>query len=142
MTINFLTWFMAIALVATIGLGAMIWAYKGAGSVAVLFKEPLNPSPIPTDAGNGVAELFQQGIEAYQSGVYRRAVDHFSVVIQKDDTFAEAYHNRGLALANLRQDAEAVRNLMKAGDLYLEQGNQDAIVLLKQHLEVMKGSTR
>lgn len=133
---------MAIALVATIGLGAMIWAYKGAGSVAVLFKEPLNPSPIPTDAGGEVAELFQQGIEAYQSGAYRRAVDHFSAAIQKDDTFAEAYHNRGLALANLRQDAEAVRNLMKAGDLYLEQGNQDAIVLLKQHLEVMKGSTR
>ena len=137
---NFLTWFIVIAIVAGVALGAMTYAYIGSGSTEVLFKDPvLLPPALPLgDAGNKASALFQQGYDAFQAGNYRQAVDKFSKTIQMVSTFAEAYHNRGLAFANLRQDDDSVLNLVKAGEFYLQQGNQEAIAIIKQNLEALK----
>lgn len=137
---NFIALSLIVAAVLGIGLGTMTWAYFGKGSISVLFKEPILTSPeFPaTDAGSKASVYFQQGIEAYQSGNYRKAKDKFSSAIQQMSTLAEAYHNRGLAFANLRSDDEAVANLIGASELYQQQGNGFAIDLIKQNLEALK----
>lgn len=123
-----------------IGLGTMAWAYVGKGSISVLFQEPiLNLPEFPaTDVGSKASVYFQQGIEAYQSGNYRKAKYKFSSALQLISTLAAAYHNRALAVANLRSDDEAVADLIRASELYQQQGNGSAIALVKQNLEALK----
>ena len=117
----------------------MTWAYFGKGSISVLFKEPILSLPeFPaTDAGSKAAVYFQQGIEAYQSGNYRQAQDKFTSALEEVAT-AVVYHNRGLVFANLRSDGEAVADLIRASELYQQQGNVDAIDTIKQNLAALK----
>lgn len=135
-TANLLTVLTATTLVAGIGIGSMIWAYVGAGSVVVLFQDPISPSS-QTSADDS-AKAFQQGCLAYKAGQYRAAIEHFNQVIQLNATFAEAFHNRGLAFANLRRDDDATRNLLKASELYLERGDRSSMTVIKQNLEALK----
>jgi len=137
---NFIALSAIVVAALGIGLGTMTWAYVGKGSISVLFKEPiLNFPEFPaTDAGSKASIYFQQGIEAYQSGNYRKAKDKFSSALQLISTLAEVYHNRGLVLANLRSDGEAVADLIRASELYQQQGNGSAIDLVKQNLEALK----
>jgi thioredoxin-like negative regulator of GroEL len=128
-------WFIVIALVATIGLGSMVQAYAGSGSLAVLFPEPIAPAPTLNPEA---ATLFQQGCEAYQAKQYRRASDRFIAATQLDQTFAEAFHNLGLVTANLRQDNAAAQYLLQAGEKYLEQGNTEGYTQVKNALEQLK----
>ena len=129
----------AIAAVIGIGVGAMLRAYIGAGSVSVLFPEPIPAATEPpTDGEAEAVEYFQQGFEAYRSGNYRQALDRFNRAIQLGSNFAEAYHNRGLIFANLRQDNEAAKNMVSASELYAQQGKQEAIAIVKQNLEKLK----
>ncbi|WP_426561435.1 tetratricopeptide repeat protein [Dapis sp. BLCC M172] len=132
---NFLTWLIFFGLITSIGIGAMIYAYRGQGSISVLFTEPISKSElIPPEA----AVNFQQGCEAFQLGNYQQAINNFTEAIQNNSNIAEAYHNRGLAFANLRQDDESVANLLQAGQLYLQEGNQEAIAIVKKNLESLK----
>lgn len=137
---NFIALSVIVAAVLGIGLGTMTWAYYGKGSISVLFKEPVLTSPeFPaTDDGKKASVYFQQGIAAYQSGNYRKAKDKFSSAIQLISTLAEAYHNRGLAFANLRSDDEAVVNLIGASELYQQQANGSALEEIKQNLGALK----
>ncbi len=139
-TTNFIALSVIIVTVLGIGIGTMIWAYFGKGSVSVLFKEPILSLPeFPdTDAGQKASVYFQQGIEAYQAGNYRQAKDKFTSALQLVSTLAEAYHNRGLAFANLRSDDDAVVNLISASELYQKQDNGVAIDSIKQNLESLK----
>ena len=136
---NFIALSVIVVAALGIGMGTMTWAYSGKGSISVLFKEPILNSPdFPaTDAGSKAAVYFQQGIEAYQSGNYRKAQDKFTSAIQQVST-AEAYHNRGLIFANLRSDGEAVADLIRASELYQQQGNVQAIDTIKQNLAALK----
>ncbi|MGD1704718.1 tetratricopeptide repeat protein [Dapis sp. BLCC M229] len=132
---NFLTWLIFFGLITSIAIGAMIYAYRGQGSISVLFTEPISISSLrpPETAVN-----FQQGSEAFQVGNYQQAINKFTEAIQTNSNIAEAYHNRGLAFANLRQDDESVANLLQAGELYLQEGNQEAITIVKKNLELLK----
>jgi tetratricopeptide (TPR) repeat protein len=136
---NFIALSVIVVAALGIGMGTMTWAYSGKGSISVLFKEPILNSPeFPdTDSGRKAAAYFQDGIEAYQSGNYRKAQDKFTSAIEEVAT-AEAYHNRGLIFANLRSDGEAVADLIRASELYQEQGNGSAIDSIKQNLEALK----
>ncbi|MGL5059206.1 MAG: hypothetical protein ACRC62_04415 [Microcoleus sp.] len=137
---NFIAWCVIAIVALGIGLGTMTWAYVGKGSISVLFPEPILKMPeFPaTDASSKATVDFQQGIEAYQSGNYRKAKDEFSRALRRVETLAEAYHNRGLVLANLRSDNEAVADLIRASELYQQQGNDSAIALIKQNLAALK----
>jgi tetratricopeptide (TPR) repeat protein len=137
---DFLTWLILIGTIAVIGVGSMVYAYKGQGSVSVLFDEPLPlPASLPdSDRGTEAAVQFQEGKDAYQAGQYRKAIDYFTEAIQHETSLAQAYHNRGLAYANLLQDDDSVVNLLNASELYAQQDNQDALRLLKQHLLAIK----
>ncbi|OZH55823.1 hypothetical protein AFK68_02095 [Hydrocoleum sp. CS-953] len=132
---NFLTWLIFFGLITSIGIGTMIYAYRGQGSISVLFTEPISKSElIPPEA----AVNFQQGCEAFRVQNYQQAINKFTEAIQNNSNIAEAYHNRGLAFANLRQDDESVANLLQAGQLYLQEGNQEAIAIVKKNLESLK----
>ncbi|NEP81661.1 MAG: tetratricopeptide repeat protein [Okeania sp. SIO3C4] len=134
-TANFLTWLLFFGLISGIGIGAMIYAYRGKGSISVLFTKFISTSSSITSE----AEVdFQQGCEAFQKGNYQQAINKFTEALKNNSTIAEAYHNRGLAFANLRQDDESVENLLQAGELYIEQKNQDAMMILKKNLELLK----
>ncbi|MFM9263866.1 hypothetical protein [Tychonema sp. BBK16] len=139
-TTNFIALSVIIFAILGIGLGTMTWAYFGKGSVSVLFKEPILSFPeFPaTDAGKKASVYFQQGLEVYQSGNYRQAKDKFSSTLELVSTLAEAYHNRGLACANLRSDDDAVVNLISASELYQQQDNGVALDIIKQNLEALK----
>lgn len=136
---NFIALSVIVVAALGIGIGTMTWAYFGKGSISVLFKEPILNSPeFPdTDAGSKAAVYFQAGIEAYQSENYRQAEEKFTSAIQQMAT-AEAYHNRGLIFANLRSDGEAVADLIRASELYQQQGNGFAIDTIKQNLAALK----
>ncbi len=136
---NFLIWLIAIAVIIGVGLGTMVWAYLGAGSTNVLFPAPISSSAAKA-AISELAEAYQQGYHAFESGKYRQAIIYFNQAIQLNPSLAEAYHNRGLAFANLRQDNEAVANLMQAGDWYAQQGNESAIIEVKANLNQIKAS--
>lgn len=135
-TIHFLTWFIVVAAIAGFGIGTMIWAYKGSGSTAVLFPQAIAAPSFPEDAAL-VADLFNQGCDAYTKGKYRQAIEKFNQAIGLAP-IAQTYHNRGLAFANLRQDDDAVINLMRAGEIYAQQENEDGIATVKQNLLALK----
>lgn len=136
---NFIALSVIVVAALGIGVGTMTWAYFGKGSISVLFKEPiLNLPEFPaTDSGSKAAVYFQQGIEAYQSENYRKAKDKFTSALEQVAT-AVAYHNRGLVFANLRSDGEAVADLIRASELYQQQGNESAIDTIKQNLAALK----
>lgn len=138
-TAHFLTWLIVFAFLSGIGLGVMIWAYVGSGSTSVLFRDPVMLPPVDgTPVETEAIALLQQGVVAFQAGKYRQSVDHFTQAIQLDPTLATAHHNLGLALANLKQDREAVSQWIRASELYAQQDQGEAIALVKQHLEFLK----
>lgn len=132
---NFAIVLLVLGFIAAGGMSAMIWAYQGGGSVSVLFWEVI---PTPTNLKPEVLDRFRSGVSAYCSGNYRRAADEFGRVIQTQPNLAQAHHNRGLAFANLRQDDNATRALVKAAELYLELGDKASADLVKQHLSALR----
>jgi thioredoxin-like negative regulator of GroEL len=136
-TSSFLIWIIVIGVLTVFGLGNMIQAYSGSGSLAVIFTAPIVPHPLPTLNPEAAAQ-FQQGCEAFEQGKYRRANDRFTQAAKLDETFAEAFHNLGLVTANLRQDNHAAQHLLLAGERYLEQGNTAGYEQVKEALGLLK----
>lgn len=134
-TTHFLTWFISIAAIAGFGIGTMIWAYKGSGSTAVLFPQPIATPSFPEATSE--VDLFKQGYDAYTRGKYRQAIEKFNAAIGLAP-IAQAYHNRGLAFANLRQDDDAALNLMRASEIYAQQEDEAGIATVKQNLLALK----
>ncbi|TVR05843.1 MAG: hypothetical protein EA395_15085 [Phormidium sp. GEM2.Bin31] len=112
-------------------MGVMVWAYVGRGSQSILFPEPV-PSKTPE------AKAFQSGCDAFKQGQYAAAIAAFETELRSHPKHPEAYHNRGLAFANLRQDDKAVENLLKASQEYAEADRPDALALLRDQLEALK----
>lgn len=142
-SLSFGIWVSVIGIIAGIGLGSMISAYRGKGSVAVIFPEPIADPPPPTASETAEVELaavplFQAGCAAFQSGHYRRAIEQFTQALQQEPDWAAAYHNRGRATANLRRVPEGIADLVKAGDLYLQQGETTGLAQIKQDLDRLK----
>ncbi len=147
-TSSFLIWVIFLGAIAAFAVINMSQAYVGSGSLAVVFSEPI--LPIPSSAANSEMALLQQdkevkqdkevqqGNEAFQAGNYRKAADRFATAIQLNPNSAEAYHNRGRAIANLRSDNEAASTLVKAGELYLQQDNSTGYEQVKQDLRLLK----
>lgn len=137
---SFWLWLGVVVLIVGIGLGSMITAYWGKDSVAVIFPDPIAPNPVPT-LQTEAANSFQQACESYRNGQYRQAIEQFSQAIQQDPDLAEAYHNRGRAIANLRRIPEAVADLVKAGECYSQQNNGTELAKLKQDLSSLQPQT-
>lgn len=146
-TSSFLIWVIFVGAIAAFAVINMSQAYVGSGSLAVVFLEPIFPtSSSATDSEVALlppvslqqSQEVQQGNEAFQAGNYRKAADRFAAAIQLNPNFAEAHHNRGRAIANLRSDNEAASILVKAGELYLQQDNAIGYEQVKQDLKLLK----
>jgi tetratricopeptide (TPR) repeat protein len=132
---HFFTVITVLLLIAGSSLGVMVWAYQGAGSVAVLFAEVM---PVPSELSGTSQQLFQEGIGAYITGRYRRALDRFTQVTSQSPDCTAALHNLGLTLANLRQDDKATKYLLQAADRYLEADDKASAELVKQQLTKLR----
>uniref|UniRef100_B8HVX8 Tetratricopeptide domain protein n=1 Tax=Cyanothece sp. (strain PCC 7425 / ATCC 29141) TaxID=395961 RepID=B8HVX8_CYAP4 len=163
-TDNFLIWLGVMTIVAGVGLVSLVGAYRGSNPNP-LFTQPVSlagttPSPtseqshpqgsLPAESPTAVAAdpspdsevatailAFEKGNQAFEAKRFRWAIDKYSQAVQSQPNFAEAYHNRGLASANLGQDDDAARDLAKAAELYLEQG-QETFNLIRPQLEALR----
>ena len=82
----------------------------------------------PRHGGHGVGQ-----------GRYPAAIDQFIAVMVAAPDCAEAFHNGGLAYANMGTDGLAVQALLKACDLYDRQSTKAGLDLVKHQLEQIAG---
>ncbi|MFM7427840.1 MAG: hypothetical protein ACKO7W_23050 [Elainella sp.] len=138
MQTSFWIWLSVLLGLASFGLGTMISAYWGKGSVAVVFPAPVGLGEPVSTVNSEAASQFQQGCDAYQAGQYRQATARFQTALELDSDLAEAQHNLARATANLRRVTEAIAELVKASELYSRQGNGAMLAQLKQDLETLR----
>jgi tetratricopeptide (TPR) repeat protein len=136
MTADFWVWLAVVAIAGTVGMGLMLRAYLGSGGLKPLFEEPV--APITDVDDTDALAAFGKGGEAFRAGRYRWAADQYSQAIQMLPDWAEAYHNRGLIAANLRQNTDAASDLAKAGELYFQQEKRAALSQVREHLETVQ----
>jgi len=126
-------WLGTVGVIVGGSLGIMLWAYRGAGSVDVLFERA-----VTADVAREAQPIWQRGLSAFASGRYRQAREQFSRALRSQPDCGAAYHNLGLVLANLRQDDDAVTCLLQASDRYAARGDRAALELVKQHLLALR----
>ncbi|MBI4781083.1 MAG: hypothetical protein HY785_07130 [Oscillatoriophycideae cyanobacterium NC_groundwater_1537_Pr4_S-0.65um_50_18] len=145
-TSSFIIWAIFVGAIAAFAIITMSQAYVGSGSLALVFSEPIALADASEESASAASSapatpeiaLFKQGSIAFQAGNYRQAADRFATLLQRHPHVAEAYHNRGRAIANLRSDNEAASTLVKAGELYLQQDNTAGYEQVKQDLQQLK----
>jgi Flp pilus assembly protein TadD len=89
--------------------------------------------------GDRARAQFEAACAAFAQGRYPAAIDQFIAVMVAAPDCAEAFHNGGLAYANMGTDGLAVQALLKACDLYDRQGTKAGLDLVKQQLEQIAG---
>jgi len=55
---------------------------------------------------------------------YRKAIEHYDMVIKSDNEFKEAYYNRGLTYIYLKENENGCMDMSKAGELGIEEAYQ------------------
>jgi tetratricopeptide (TPR) repeat protein len=137
---NLWLWLGVITLVGGLGMVFLLRAYRGNGSKAPKFNQPLPIAQLPTGTADLelAAKAFAKGNAAFGTGRYRWAADQYAQALQAAPNWAEAYHHRGLAVANLGQTGEAAQDLAKAANLYLDGDNLAGLELVRQQLQQLK----
>ena len=83
---------------------------------ATLIKTPQHTYYINNKDGNNALALFNSAYDKAQKGDINDAINDLNLAIDIDNSFAEAYYNRGL-LKLLIEDISAIADLSKAGEL-------------------------
>jgi tetratricopeptide (TPR) repeat protein len=130
-------WLSVVLAILGFGMGVMVWAYRRPLGNSALFPAPVGA--LSTPLGDDARTQFEAGIVAFAQGRYPAAIDAFSAVMTAEPNCAEAFHNGGLAYANMGTDGLAVRALLKASELYDRQGTKPGLDLVKQQLEQIAG---
>ena len=133
---NFLIWASVVLGIAGFAMGSMISA----------FRQPIKQAPFPDAVidqpsiplAQASLSTFCGAVGTYKAGDYRGAIEQFTQVIEETPNCAEAWHNVGLAYANVGDNNKAVRSLLKAGDAYDKQATKSGIDRLKQDLKTLK----
>ena len=128
-------WIWVIVVLAVLGVGGgllLVTTLRPLGRKTP-FIEPI--TVLSLLIGEPAQSSHQAGVEAYQAGRYGTAIDRFNQLIQQEPNCPEGYHNRGLAQANLGKNNLAVSDLLKAGELYDQQGTKEGIDVIKRQLE-------
>ncbi len=135
-TPNFLIWAAVVVGATGFALSSMVSAYR----------KPITQVPFPESVierpslvmGSEALTTYAGAVGTYKSGDYRGAIEQFTAVLAQEPKCAEAFHNLGLAYANIGDNDKALRSLLKAGDAYDQQETKDGIDRIKQELEVLK----
>ncbi len=135
---NFLIWATVVFGIGGFAIGSMISA----------FRQPIKQAPFPDTVieqpsiplTRAALATFCGAVGTYKAGDYRGAIEQFTQVIDQTPSCAEAWHNVGLAYANVGDNNKAVRSLLKAGDAYDKQDTKSGIDRLKQDLKTLKNT--
>ncbi|MBE9137648.1 hypothetical protein IQ254_10545 [Nodosilinea sp. LEGE 07088] len=130
-------WLSVVLTILGLGMGAMVWAYRRPLGNSALFPTPVTELSVPIS--DGARAQFEAGCAAFAAGRYPAAIDQFTNVMVAEPDCAEAFHNGGLAYANMGTDSMAVQGLLKASDRYDRQGTKPRLDLVKQQLEQIAG---
>lgn len=130
-------WLAVVVAILGFGMGSMVWAYRRPLGNSALFPAPVTDLSVPI--GDGARIQFEAGCADFAQGHYLDAIDEFGAVMAAEPGCAEAFHNGGLAYANMGTDGPAVQALLKASELYDQQGTKAGLNLVKQQLEQMAG---
>ncbi|MBE9159030.1 hypothetical protein IQ265_19635 [Nodosilinea sp. LEGE 06152] len=130
-------WLSVVLAVLGFGMGVMVWAYRRPLGNSALFPAPVVELSTPTS--DAARTQFEAGCTAFAQGHYPAAIDQFRAVMVAEPDCAEAFHNAGLAYANMGTDGPAVQALLKASELYDQQGTKAGLDLVKQQLEQIAG---
>ena len=136
---NFTIVLLVLGLVASLFVGSMVWAYKGTGSINVVFLEVM---PVPSELSKEVRSLFQHGVGQYCRGQYRSSANYFVQVLRVNPDLGVAYHNYALALANQREITKSTKAFIAAAERYIQVGDRLSADLVKQHLRTLKRSVK
>ena len=81
-------------------------------------------SPLTAFAQNA-EEAFEKANTAYYKGNYSQAIQDYTKAIQLNPQLAEAYTNRGVVKAHIKDKTGAYADLEKAKQLFLEQNDME-----------------
>ncbi len=133
---NFVIW--AIVVLGTAGFAII--------SMLRAFRKPVDKIPFPTAVIdrpslviNEAAMIgFVGAVGTFKATDYPGATEQFAKVVEQEPNCAEAWHNLGLAYANIGDNNKAVRSLLKASDAYDKQATKEGLDRIKQDLETLK----
>lgn len=135
-TPDFFVWAFVVLGIGGFAVGSMVNAYVKP-IPAVPFKDEVVDEPsIPL--ANAERQTFVGAVGTYRAGDYRGAIEQFTKVIEVEKNCAEAWHNVGLAYANVGDSNKAVRSLLKASEAYDQQLTKEGLDRVKQNLETLK----
>lgn len=134
---NFAIWAVVVFGLAGFAIASMLRA----------FRQPIDQVPFAEGAidrpslplAEGAMTNFVGAVGTYRAGDYRGAIAQFHQVIRQEPNCAEAWHNLGLAYANIGDNGKAVNSLLKASDAYDQQRTKAGIDRIRQDLEILKG---
>ncbi|MGB7087947.1 MAG: hypothetical protein WBD47_20485 [Phormidesmis sp.] len=135
-TPNFLIWAAVVFGIGGFAITSMITA----------FRTPIPQAPFPNSAidqptiplSQATMTRFVGAVGTFKAGDYRGAIEQMTPVLEQEPNCAEAWHNVGLAYANIGDNNKAVRSLLKASDAYDKQDTKAGLDRIKQELETLK----
>ena len=133
---NLVVWAAVVLGIGGFAIGSMVNAYLQP-IPAIPFKDEVVDEPSMPLAGVDL-ETFVGAVGTYRAGDYRGAIEQFTQVIEAEKGCAEAWHNVGLAYANVGDNNKAVRSLLKASDAYDKQGTKEGLDRIRENLERLK----
>ena len=134
-TPNFVVWVAMVLGIGGFAVGSMVNAYLKPIPAVPFEDEVVDDPSIPlSDLG---LQAFVGAVGTYRAGDYRGAIEQFTKVIEEEKGCAEAWHNVGLAYANVGDNNKAVRSFLKASDAYDRQATKEGIDLVKRHLKAL-----
>ncbi len=132
---NFIVWFVVVFGIAGFAISSMLSAFRRPIEQVPFPDTVIDQPSIPLAETAMVA--FMGAVGTYRAGDYRQAIEQLTPVVEQEPNCAEAWHNIGLAYANVGDNNKAVRSLLKASDAYDKQGTKSGIDRIKQDLEAL-----
>ncbi len=135
---NFIVWFVVVFGIAGFAISSMLIAFRRPIDQTPFPNAVIDQPSIPLTEAARIA--FVGAVGTYKAGDYRKVIEQLTPVVEQEPNCAEAWHNIGLAYANVGDNNKAVRSLLKAGDAYDQQGTKAGIDRIKQDLEALKAA--
>ena len=133
---NFAIWAAVVLGIGGFAIAAMIRAFYNPLTRVPFPSDPVASPSIPlTQPANSA---FAAAVATHKAGDYRKAIEQLTPVVEQEPNCAEAWHNIGLAYANIGDNNKAVRSLLRASDAYDKQGTKEGIERIKKDLETLK----
>ncbi|EDX84459.1 tetratricopeptide repeat domain protein [Synechococcus sp. PCC 7335] len=133
---NLLVWIAVVFGIAGFAIFSMVRAYRRPIERPPFPELVVETSSIPLSPA--AQTLYVAGVGTYKAGDFRGAIEQFTELLNQEPNCAEAFHNLGLAYANVGDNNKAVRSLLKAGDAYDQQDTKEGLEQIKQALEKLK----